>query len=195
MRSLLPWLESLDGLRRRLRGGVMLLLRVSRRSSRPFPPLRRAPSPSPSGDGDVFLLSLLRESLLRADGLTDLDTDRVLEFDRDLELELRRDLRLLGGGEGDADEKERLRFETRGERDRDLLNGESDLRRCLRSGLLPLPRPPRPRKLCLSGDLSLLRGAGDRDLEGERRLLGGVWDVEPDLAEPGERDLEGEALL
>jgi hypothetical protein len=138
-RSLPPRLELLEGLRRRLRGGVLLrlLLRVSRRS-RPLARLSMASS-SMSGVGVVPSLSRLRETLLRGVRLGD------LEGDRDIELVLRRVRRALGGGEGLIESDVALLLDGLGERERELLEGVEDLRRGARFGLLPLPLPPRPR--------------------------------------------------
>jgi len=138
-RSLPPRLELLEGLRRRLRSGVLLrlLLRVSRRS-RPLARLSMASS-SMSGVGVVPSLSRLRETLLRGVRLGD------LEGDRDIELVLRRIRRALGGGDGLIESDVALLLDGLGERERELLEGVEDLRRGARIGLLPLPLPPRPR--------------------------------------------------
>ena len=138
-RSLPPRLELLEGLRRRLRSGVLLrlLLRVSRRS-RPLARLSMASS-SMSGVGVVPSLSRLRETLLRGVRLGG------LEGDRDIELVLRRIRRALGGGDGLIESDVALLLDGLGERERELLEGVEDLRRGARIGLLPLPLPPRPR--------------------------------------------------
>jgi hypothetical protein len=109
-------------------------------------------------------------------------------MDLDLELVFLRALRVRGAGDDDKDaDVDLLLFIGRGDRDLDTSEGLKDLRRGPRSGLLPLPRPPRPRYelFILSRDLFLCRG-GERD--GER-------DIDFDLAEAGERDLDGDPLL
>lgn len=176
---------------------LRLLLLVSRRSSRsrPFPAPREI---SPSFSSGVASLSLLRESFLRGVRLGDLDIEGDLEMDLDMELVLRRDRRDRGGGDGDKDADEDLLLFVGGDLEREISEGVGDLRRGPRSGLLPLPRPPRPRYILLrlSGDLFLRRG-GERDLEGERRLPGGdsERDPEADLAEAGDLDFDGDGLL
>ena len=140
---------------------LRLLLRVSRRSlrSRPLRALLLSTT-SLSRVGVVTALSRLLETRLRGVRLR----DRGLVGDLDLELLLRRDLRVLGGGDGLLDTEIDLRRLTgRGERERELSDGVSDLRRGTRSGLLPLPLPPRPRYvlLRLSGVLDLRRGVGE----------------------------------
>lgn len=176
---------------------LRLLLLVSRRSSRsrPFPALRAI---SPSFSSGAASLSLLLEVFLRGVRLGDLDIEGDLEIDLDMELVSRRDRRDRGGGDGDKDADEDLLLFAGGDLDREASEGVGDLRRGPRSGLLPLPRPPRPLYvlLRLSGDLFLRRG-GERDREGERRLLGGDGerDLEADLAEAGDRDFDGDSRL
>jgi hypothetical protein len=119
-------------------------------------------------------------------------------MDLDLELVFLRALRVRGAGDDDKDaDVDLLLFIGRGDRDLDTSEGLKDLRRGPRSGLLPLPRPPRPRYelFILSRDLFLCRG-GERDREGEkRRRRDGERDIDFDLAEAGERDLDGDPLL
>lgn len=124
---------------------LRLLLRVSRRSLRSR--LLRAPvlsALSLSGVGVATALSLLLETRVLGVRLRDLE----LVGDLDLELLLRRNLRALGGGERLIEpEAALLRLCGRGERERELSEGLSDLLRAARSGVLPLPLPlvPRPR--------------------------------------------------
>jgi hypothetical protein len=134
----------LDGLRRRLRGGVKLrsrlLLRVSRRSSRSRP-LRALAVP--------LIRSLEGETLSRALRLAALFREPWddMERDRDREEEFRRlRCRDLGGGDGLKDfEGDLLRFLVGGDLDLDMSEGVYDLRRCPRSELRPLPPLPLPR--------------------------------------------------
>jgi hypothetical protein len=173
------------------------LLRVSRRSSRS--PLRAPARVSEisilsSGVGVVPALSLPRDTLLR--GVR--PDDR--EDERDLERDSRRDLRDLGGGEGlmDADVVDLLRLDGRGEREGED-EGVGDLRRAPRSGLLPRPRPPRPLYVVprRSTDLDLrLRGAGERDPEGDRSLRrGGERDSDSDRAGVADAEFDIDDLL
>jgi hypothetical protein len=178
---------------------LRLLLCVSRRSlrSRPLRALLLSAT-SLSRVGVVTALSRLLEARLCGVRLR----DRGLVGDLDLELLLRRDLRVLGGGDGLLDTEIDLRRLTgRGERERELSDGVSDLRRGTRSGLLPLPLPPRPRYvlLRLSGVLDLRRGVGERerglDDERRRRRGGGDRDSDADLVAEADRDSDVEGLL
>ena len=170
---------------------LRLLLRVSRRSSRYFP-LRAPVWVSAASTSRSLALSLLRDNFLRGVRLSDLDVER--DLDRDLELDSRLyDRRDRGGGEALTDlEIDLLRLAGRGERDIEESVGEGDLLRVPRSGLLPLPLPPRPlNPLLRPGDLVLRRrGLGERDLDDDlsRRRGGGDRETDGDLADTG--DLE-----
>lgn len=140
-------------------------------------------------------------ALLRAGtGLRDLETDADLDLERDLDKDLRRKRDLLGEGEGLMDsDVGRLLLRGLGEGDREISLGVVDLRRRVpRSGLRPLPLPPRPLyESRLSGVLDLdlrLRGLGDRDLEEDRyRRRGGERERLGDLA--GDAELTEERRL
>jgi hypothetical protein len=141
-RSLPSRLLLLDGLRRRRRGGVrlrlLLLLRVSRRSSFPEPlrPVERSVSSSSNTDGLLALRPAGFRSGLRLDAR-----------ERDLDLEYDVDRRRRKSGVADRLlrlDVDLLRFRGLGEGDLEPVDRDGDLRRVPRSGVRPLPRP-RPR--------------------------------------------------